>query len=303
MKIIRFLKNNEKPTLGALTSQEQVIPLPYSDFMELVNDAENKKCTPLKLVEQLIKETGTTEVFIYDELNLLTPVAAPEVWASGVTYFKSRQARNYEASNGIIDSPQTFYDKVYDAERPELFMKSTEARTIDPNKHLNIRSDSEWQIPEPEVAVVINKEGKILGYTIGNDMSSRDIEGENPLYLPQAKIWKNSCSFGPAIVLAESLQNPYNLEIRLRIYRNGMKIVEDSANTNQLKRTYEELISFLIRDNLIFDGTVLLTGTSIVPPNEFTLKDGDRIEIEVPEIGVLTNPIKKIISKESHVIN
>lgn len=303
MRIIRFLKNNAKPTLGVLTSQQQVTPLPYSDFMELVNDADDKKCTPLQLVEQLIEETGTTEVFIYDELNLLTPVAAPEVWASGVTYFKSREARNYEASNGNIDSPQTFYDKVYDAERPELFMKSTEARTIGPNKHLNIRSDSEWQIPEPEVGVVINREGQILGYTIGNDMSSRDIEGENPLYLPQAKIWKNSCSFGPAIVLTESLQDPYNLEIRLSIYRNGMKIVEDSANTNQLKRKYEELISFLIRDNLIFDGTVLLTGTSIVPPNEFTLEDGDLIEIEIPEIGVLTNPIKKLISKESHVIN
>lgn len=303
MRIIRFLKNNAKPTLGVLTSQQQVTPLPYSDFIELVNDADDKKCTPLQLVEQLIEETGTTEVFIYDELNLLTPVAAPEVWASGVTYFKSREARNYEASNGNIDSPQTFYDKVYDAERPELFMKSTEARTIGPNKHLNIRSDSEWQIPEPEVGVVINREGQILGYTIGNDMSSRDIEGENPLYLPQAKIWKNSCSFGPAIVLAESLQDPYNLEIRLSIYRNGIKIVEDSANTNQLKRKYEELISFLIRDNLIFDGTVLLTGTSIVPPNEFTLKDGDLIEIEIPEIGVLTNPVKKLISKESHVIN
>ncbi|GGB53073.1 2-hydroxyhepta-2,4-diene-1,7-dioate isomerase [Lentibacillus populi] len=303
MRIIRFLNNNEKPTLGVLTSQQQVSLLPYSDFMELVNDAENKKCTPLKLVQQIIDKTGTTEVFIYDELNLLTPIAAPEVWASGVTYFKSRQARNYEASNGNSDSSQTFYDKVYDAERPELFMKSTEARTIGPNKHLNIRSDSKWQIPEPEVGVVINKKGRILGYTIGNDMSSRDIEGENPLYLPQAKIWKNSCSIGPAIVLAESVPDPYNLEIRLCIYREGMKIVEESANTNQLKRKYEELVTYLTKDNLIFDGTVLLTGTSIVPPNEFTLQDGDRIEIEVPEIGVLANPVKKLISKESRLIN
>src|SRR5699024_7618536 len=114
------------------------------------------------------------------------------------------------------------------------------------------RSDSEWQIPEPEVGVVIDKEGEILGYTIGNDMSSRDIEGENPLYLPQAKIWRNSCSFGPAIVLAESLPDPYDLEIKLRVYRDGIKVIEDSANTNQLKRSYEELILFLTRDNIIF---------------------------------------------------
>ncbi|MDC3423412.1 fumarylacetoacetate hydrolase family protein [Aquibacillus sp. 3ASR75-11] len=303
MRIIRFLNNNDKPTLGVLNSQQQVFPLPYSDFMELVNEAENKKCTPLQFVQLIIDKIGTNEVFIYDQLELLTPVAAPEVWASGVTYYKSRQARNYEASNWDEDSSKTFYDKVYDAERPELFMKSTEARTIGPNKHLNIRSDSEWQIPEPEVGVVINKEGKILGYTIGNDMSSRDIEGENPLYLPQAKIWKNSCSFGPTIVLAESLPDPYNLEIKLSIYREGIKVVDESANTNQLKRKYEELVSFLTRDNLILDGTVLLTGTPIVPPNEFTLQDGDRIEIEIPEVGVLTNPVKKLISKESHVIN
>jgi len=282
---------------------QNVSPLPYSDFMELVNDAENKKSTPLKLVQQLIDDNRPTEVFVYDELNLLTPVAAPEVWASGVTYFKSREARNFEASNGNVDSSQTFYDKVYDAKRPELFLKSTEARTIVPNKDLNIRSDSEWQIPEPEVGVVINKEGKILGYTIGNDMSSRDIEGENPLYLPQAKIWKNSCSFGPAIVLAESLSDPYNLEIRLSIYRESMKIVEESANTNQLKRKYEELVSYLTRDNLIFDGTVLLTGTSIVPPNEFTLQDGDYIEIEIPEIGVLANPVKQLSHMGSRVVN
>ncbi len=302
MKIIRFL-NNKKPTLGVFTSQQHVSPLPYSDFMELVNDAENKKCTPSLLVQQLIDDSAITEEFIYDELNLLTPVAAPEVWASGVTYVKSRQARNYEASNGENNSLETFYDKVYDAERPEIFLKSTEARTIEPNKYLNIRSDSDWQIPEPEVGVVINKDGKILGYTVGNDMSSRDIEGENPLYLPQAKIWKRSCSFGPAIVLAESLPDPYNLEIRLSIYREGIKIVEECANTNQLKRKYEELISFLTRDNLIFDGTVLLTGTPIVPPNDFTLQDGDHIEIEIPEIGVLANPVKELISKESRVIN
>lgn len=296
MRIIRFL-HNETPTLGALTDNQQIYPLPYSDFMELVNDAKKKKSTPLNLVQLLIEKSVYLEAS-FDELQLLTPVVAPEVWAAGVTYFKSRQARNYETTDGGIQGLQTFYDKVYEAERPEIFLKSTEARTIGPNEHLNIRSDSNWQIPEPEVGLVIDKEGTILGYTIGNDMSSRDIEGENPLYLPQAKIWKNSCSVGPAIVLAETVLDPYNFEISMSIYRDGKKIVDEFANTNQLKRRYDELVSFLTRDNLIFDGTVLLTGTCAVPPNDFTLQDGDRIEIEVSGIGVLVNPVKQLIAKE-----
>jgi len=294
LNIIRFLNDNAEPNLGVVSDQEKVISLPYSDFMELVSDAENKNKRPMDVVQQTIDET-TDAALVYDQLNLLSPVEAPEIWASGVTYYTSREARNHETSEKEHNDSQTFYDKVYDAERPELFLKSTAARTVAPNKHLNIRSDSEWQIPEPEVGVVVNKDGKILGYTAGNDMSSRDIEGENPLYLPQAKIWENSCSIGPAIILAESVDNPYNFEIILSIYRDGKKIVEETANTNQLKRRYEELVSFLVRDNIVFDGTVLLTGTSIVPDNEFTLQEGDRIEIEVPGIGVLVNPVKQLV--------
>jgi 2-dehydro-3-deoxy-D-arabinonate dehydratase len=295
LRIIRF-EYKKCPTLGALTNDQQIYPLPYSDFMELVQDAEKQNSTPLTLIQQLIQNTSQLKTS-YEDLILLTPVVAPEVWAAGVTYFKSRQARNYETTDGKTDGSQTFYDKVYDAERPEIFLKSTQFRTVGPNEPVNIRSDSNWQIPEPEVGVVINKEGTILGYTIGNDMSSRDIEGENPLYLPQAKIWKSSCSIGPAIVLAESVKDPYDFDIKLNIYRDGKKVVEETANTSQLKRKYDELVSFLTRDNLIFDGTVLLTGTCAVPPNEFTLKDGDCIEIEVSEIGVLVNPVKQLVSE------
>src|SRR5699024_2631848 len=218
-------------------------------------------------------------------------IAAPEVWAAGVTYFKSMEARNFEATSGRLDAT-TFYDKVYDAERPEIFFKSTKERTIGPNQNVYLRSDSNWQIPEPELGLVINKNGEILGYTIGNDMSCRDIEGENPLYLPQAKMWKHSCSIGPAIRLSDTIKDPYNLDIICRIYRDEQCLFEENANTSSLKRRYDELISYLLRDNVIFDGTVLLTGTCIVPPNDFTLQDGDRIDIEINGIGTLSNIAK-----------
>jgi 2-dehydro-3-deoxy-D-arabinonate dehydratase len=186
---------------------------------------------------------------------------------------------------------------VYDAERPEIFFKATKERTIGPSGELFLRSDSNWQIPEPELGLVLDSEGEILGYTIGNDMSCRDIEGENPLYLPQAKVWARSCSIGPAILLAETVEDPYQFEITCKIYRNEEVVVEGSASTSQLKRKFDELASFLRRDNIVFPGTVLLTGTCIVPPNEFTLDDGDKIEIEISNIGKLVNPVKSQVAQ------
>ena len=290
MRIIRFLDTNSTPVLAALTDQNEVYALPYEDFMGLVNEAEHQETSPLNLIETLMKESEPLST-LFDKLELLVPIVAPEVWACGVTYERSREARNYEATGGRNDQ-ETCYDKVYDAERPEIFFKSTAARTAGPEVPVYLRSDSNWQIPEPEVALVITKSGKIAGYTIGNDMSSRDIEGENPLYLPQAKIWRNSCSIGPAIRLAETVENPYDFDINCRIFRDGELAVQGSANTVQLKRKFDELVSYLLKDNVVFDGTVLLTGTCIVPPNEFTLEDNDRIEIEVSSIGVLSNPVK-----------
>jgi 2-dehydro-3-deoxy-D-arabinonate dehydratase len=289
MRVIRY-KNENKAVLGALTDNDEIYSLPFSDFMSLVKEAELKDLTTLALVEEELAARNPLSVSL-NELELLVPIVAPEVWASGVTYEKSRDARNYEATLGK-DIPETCYDKVYDAERPEIFFKSTAARTVGPNQPVFLRSDSEWQIPEPEVGLVITKEGRIVGYTIGNDMSCRDIEGENPLYLPQAKIWKNSCSIGPAIRIAEAVENPYDFELTCRIYRGGRLLVEGGANTSQLKRKFDELVSFLVRDNEIFDGTVLLTGTSVVPPNDFTLQDEDQIEIEISHLGVLRNPVK-----------
>lgn len=295
MRVIRFLNELSIPVLAALTDESKIYSLPYQDFLQLVRLADEKKTTPLALIQDQITKSSPLEVAI-EQLDLLVPVDAQEVWACGVTYERSRDARNYEATGGKLDIT-TFYDKVYDAERPEIFFKSTSARTVGPNRDVYIRSDSNWQIPEPELGLVLSRDGKVLGYTIGNDMSSRDIEGENPLYLPQAKMWENSCSIGPAIRLAETVENPYQFQITCRIYRNEVKVVEGTASTGQLKRRFDELVSYLGRDNVIFDGTVLLTGTCIVPPNEFTLADGDRIEIEISGIGVLNNFVKQKVSK------
>jgi 2-dehydro-3-deoxy-D-arabinonate dehydratase len=286
MRIIRYVKENGKQ-LAAVTNENKVVDLPFSDFMELIEKARLQNKTAFDMVEHIAADGEKQPL---EGLQLTTPIDAPEVWASGVTYKKSKEARNYEATQGKLDR-QTFYDKVYDAVRPEIFFKSTVGRTVGPNDPVYLRSDSNWQIPEPELGLVIDKDGTILGYTAGNDMSCRDIEGENPLYLPQAKVWKNSCSIGPAILLKEAVSDPYELKIMCRIFRNEEKVFEGEAQVNQLKRRLEELVDYLVLDNTIFDGTVLLTGTCVVPPNEFTLKDNDRIEIEIPGIGILNNPV------------
>lgn len=289
MRIIRY-DNNGVATLAAVTDEGKVYRLVQNDLLEIVRIADEKGTTPLEIVKEEIAKTEPLAEQMED-LTLLVPIEAPEVWASGVTYLQSKEARNYEATGGKLDAT-TFYDKVYDAPRPEIFFKSTSARTKGPNDDVYLRSDSNWQIPEPELGLVITKDGKIIGYTAGNDMSCRDIEGENPLYLPQAKIWRNSCSIGPSVRLAETVADPYQFEIICRIFRKEEKVFEGSASTSQMKRKFDELVSYLVRDNEIFDGTVLLTGTCIVPPNDFTLADGDRIEIEIPGIGVLNNPVK-----------
>ncbi|MFD2368705.1 fumarylacetoacetate hydrolase family protein [Brevibacillus sp. GCM10020057] len=291
MRIIRFLQNGTTPVLAAVTDDSLVYPLPQADFLELVREAEERGQTTADYAASLLSQKQPLPEKV-EQLQLLVPLEAAEVWACGVTYERSRDARNYEATGGKLDTT-TFYDKVYEAERPEIFFKSTAARTVGPDRELYLRSDSNWQIPEPELGLVLSRSGKIVGYTVGNDMSCRDIEGENPLYLPQAKMWRGSCSIGPAIRLAETVEDPYAFEIKCRIFRDGEKVVEGSASTGQLKRKFDELVSYLLRDNTIFDGTVLLTGTCIVPPDDFTLADGDRIEIEIGGIGVLSNPVKR----------
>ena len=286
MRIIRY-KTVSGKQLAAVTEDNLVFDLPFSDFVSMVTEAQSQNETPLNLVQRFSKNQSHLALA---ELELTTPLDAPEVWAAGVTYKKSKEARNYEATQGKLNA-ETFYDKVYDATRPEIFFKSTAARTVGPNDPVYLRSDSNWQIPEPELGLVLDKSGNILGYTAGNDMSCRDIEGENPLYLPQAKVWKHSCSIGPSIILKEAVVDPYEFEIICRIFRNEELAFEGRAQVNQLKRKLEELVHYLTLDNEIFDGTILLTGTCVVPPNEFTLREHDRIEIEIPGIGILNNPV------------
>ncbi|MBV9082507.1 MAG: fumarylacetoacetate hydrolase family protein [Acidobacteriaceae bacterium] len=218
---------------------------------------------------------------------LLAPVVAQEVWAAGVTYYRSRTARMEESQTAGGDS---FYDRVYHAERPELFFKSTPHRVAAPDAAVHIRKDSKWNVPEPELALLLSPSGKLTGYTIGNDMSSRDIEGENPLYLPQAKVYDRSCALGPGILVSHA-SLPQATRIRLEILRDAQTAFADEITIDQMKRTPETLIEYLFRENSFPNGCFLLTGTGIIPPDSFTLAPGDRIRISIDAIGTLENVV------------
>lgn len=220
-----------------------------------------------------------------DDVSFAAPIDLQEVWASGVTYLRSRDARMEESTQKSV------YDLVYDAERPELFMKGTARRVSGPGEPVAVRRDSSWDVPEPELVLAINPAGEILGYTVGNDVSSRSIEGENPLYLPQAKVYDQCAALGPAIALAWEVAEPRALPIKLTIYRNGLVAFAGETSTDQIHRRFEELVEFLLRDNSFPSGVFLMTGTGIVPPSEFTLEHGDEVEIAIEGIGVLRNPV------------
>jgi len=219
--------------------------------------------------------------------DLLAPVGSQEVWASGVTYFRSRDARMEESKDA---GGGTFYDRVYHAERPELFFKATSRRVVGPNQPVRVRSDAKWSVPEPELTLLVSSTGTITGYTIGNDMSSRDIEGENPLYLPQAKVYDGSCALGPALLL-RSDPLPRTTAIQLQVERNGSVAFSGATTLAELKRDPQLLVSYLFRDNTFPDGAFLMTGTGIVPADDFTLLSGDIVRITIDGIGTLENPV------------
>ena len=217
----------------------------------------------------------------------LAPIGTQEVWAAGVTYFRSRTARMEESrSAGGGD----FYDRVYGADRPELFFKASPHRVRGSGQTVRIRRDARWNVPEPELTLAVTSRGAIVGYTIGNDMSSRDIEGENPLYLPQAKVYDGSCGLGPALyVTLDPL--PPETEIRIAIARGGTVVFNGSTSLSAMKRTPKELVEYLFRDNSFPSGCLLLTGTGIVPPDDFTLAPGDEVSIAIEPIGTLVNTV------------
>ena len=219
--------------------------------------------------------------------RILAPIGSQEVWAAGVTYHRSRSARMAESKDA---GGGDFYDRVYSAERPELFFKATPNRVAAPGTPVRIRSDAKWSVPEPELTLVIDPRGQIIGYTIGDDMSSRDIEGENPLYLPQAKVYNGSCALGPGI-LVSATPLPHSTEIMLEILRHDRVEFSGSVGLAELKRDTQTLIDYLFRENSFPHGCFLMTGTGIVPSPTFTLQSGDRIRITIEPIGTLENEV------------
>ena len=223
----------------------------------------------------------------FDDTELLAPIGRQEVWAAGVTYYRSRGARMEESKDSGGGS---FYDRVYSAERPELFFKSTASRTVGTGGKVRIRADAKWSVPEPELTLLVSPAGRITGYTIGNDMSSRDIEGENPLYLPQAKVYSGSCALGPGILVSEE-PLAASTEISIEILRQGRVEFAGQVGLTELKRDPQTLVEYLFRDNEFPQGCFLMTGTGIVPPSTFTLASGDLIRISIEPIGTLENEV------------
>jgi len=219
------------------------------------------------------------------DVRLFAPVEGQEVWAAGVTYLRSKAARMEES-----EFSANAYDRVYDAERPEIFFKSLPEKVVPTGEPVGIRKDARWSVPEPELALVMNSKGKIVGYTVGNDMSSRDIEGENPLYLPQAKTYLGSAALGPCLVLSDELP-PKNTRIEIEIVRNGQTEFAGATDIGQIKRPLPSLAEFLYRDNHFPFGAYLMTGTGIVPPDAFTLARGDEIRITIDPVGTLSNTV------------
>jgi 2-dehydro-3-deoxy-D-arabinonate dehydratase len=243
-------------------------------------------------IEERLQDSEQIDAVPAEEL--LPPLQSQEVWAAGVTYRRSRTARMEESREA---GGESFYDRVYEAERPEIFFKATAHRTVTHGQAVAIRSDSRWSVPEPELTLVVSSRGEIFGYTIGNDMSARDIEGDNPLYLPQAKVYDRCCSIGPCILLRRGPLPP-ETEIRLNILRGGQVVFFGSTRTGAMKRTPRELVRYLFRHNSFPHGCFLLTGTGVIPPEDFTLHHGDEVRITIPPIGTLVNQVEALPIEE-----
>jgi 2-dehydro-3-deoxy-D-arabinonate dehydratase len=283
MKLAKFQSHDGSQGGVGLIDNDRLQPLvrsPQFPTLSAILEAES----PATVVGELI-DTAAKPVPL-EQVKLLAPIDRQEVWAAGVTYRRSQVARMEES-----ETSASVYDKVYTAERPELFFKATPHRVAGPGGNVRIRQDANWNVPEPELALVLSSRMHLVGFTAGNDMSSRDIEGENPLYLPQAKLYDACCGLGPWITLAAAMPAPAEIGIRLKIVRGTHSAFAEATSVGQMARSFADLIGWLARDNSFPDGAFLLTGTGIVPSSGFTLSAGDTIEISIDGIGTLVNHV------------
>ncbi|MEO8360339.1 MAG: fumarylacetoacetate hydrolase family protein [Vicinamibacteria bacterium] len=285
MKLCRFQTNQSAPRIGLIPDDQTVLDLTAAgvDRMLPLLESDTLAAELQAFAKQDLPRLPLADV------TLLTPVEQQEVWAAGVTYLRSKTARMEES-----DFSASAYDRVYDAERPEVFFKSLPQKVVAPGGGVGIRKDSRWNVPEPELALVVNSRGAIVGYTIGNDMSSRDIEGENLLYLPQAKTYHRSCAVGPWITVGESEEEARGWTITVSILRNGSEVFSGETSVGQLKRSFTDLTEFLCRSQVFPSGAVLLTGTGVVPPDDFTLQVQDVVRIDISGIGTLQNHVIEV---------
>ncbi len=283
MKLCRFHTGDKQPRVGLLTKAgKHVLDLTAAGVasLESLLESKNLSSTLAKLGAAKLPQLALAKI------ALLPPIDRQEVWAVGVTYLRSKTARMEES-----DFSATAYDRVYDAARPELFFKSQPEKVVGHGDTVGIRRDAKWNVPEPELTLVFNSRGALVGYTIGNDMSSRDIEGENLLYLPQAKIYDRACAVGPWIVVGSDEAAARTWSIQITIRRGGRVAFKGTTSVGQIKRRFEELRGYLFRSQTFPRGVALLTGTGVVPPDTFTLRRGDEISITISGIGTLTNKV------------
>jgi 2-dehydro-3-deoxy-D-arabinonate dehydratase len=284
MKLCRFQIASGRISVGLVVDEATLLDL----------SSEIETLTDLFESGELQSQLATLEKkrfphYALHDVRLHAPVERQEIWAVGVTYLRSKNARMEES-----DFSATAYDKVYDAARPELFFKSLPEKVVGHQDSVGIRSDAKWSVPEPELAFVINSHAQIVGFTIGNDMSSRDIEGENLLYLPQAKIYERSCAIGPFITVGATEPEARTWEIKMTITRTGKPVFQGETSVNQIKRSFGELVEYLFRSQVFPHGAILLTGTGIVPPDDFSLREQDHVRIYISGVGALENVVVKV---------
>ncbi|MEC8553598.1 MAG: fumarylacetoacetate hydrolase family protein [Planctomycetota bacterium] len=281
MQIAKFVNRDQQEVVGRVMGESIAVMDIATHGLHSMSDllaADN--------IEEIVRTLPNIESYALSDVRLMPPIDTQEVWAAGVTYKRSQTARMEES-----EAAASCYDRVYQSDRPEIFFKATPHRVRGMGQELRIREDAKWNVPEPELALVLSPSLKIVGYTIGNDMSSRDIEGDNPLYLPQAKMYDQCCGLGPWITLASAMPPAGEIEIDLKIHRGAETVFDQATSVSQMARTFSDLVSWLGRDNSFPTGAFLLTGTGIVPDSDFTLAPGDCVDISISGIGTLSNTI------------